>query len=168
MRPRRKDEEQFDGPYREAVRRLFLIAKSKRPDISNALGEVARQAHDPSVQHCKAIEKIIQYLSRTRDLGILCKTPPACRLVNVADSSFAKNNKGRRSVSGGVVLLASEAVSSFSRTQRCAALDSAESENFALADVNSEVVFMVELLEFFLPHRRRRPVTVFKDNDEGQ
>ena len=126
---------------------------------------MARQAHDPSAQHWKAVLKIIQYLRGTRDLGIIYKKSPACRLVAFADSSYPENKEDRRSVSGGVVLLAGGAVSWFSRTQHCASLSSTESEYVALANVTREVVFLKELLEFILPNRRRGPVTVFEDND---
>ena len=141
------------------------ISNATRPDISNAVREVARHAHDPSEKHWRAVLRIIEYLRGTRDKGIVYKRSPACRLVAYADSSFAENKQDRRSVSGGVVLLARGAISWFSRRQHCVTLSTTESEYVALSDVAREVVLLRGLVDFLMPGQQRGVVTVLEDND---
>ena len=70
VRAREVSEEQFDGSYRHLVGGLLWIASMTRPDVANAVREVARQAHDPAPRHWKAALKILQYLKGTRDVGL--------------------------------------------------------------------------------------------------
>lgn len=46
---RQDEEEPCRIPYRERVGGLMSIANATRPDIANAVREVARHAHDPSL-----------------------------------------------------------------------------------------------------------------------
>ena len=127
LSPRQGEEEACDQPYRELVGGRLWIANATRPDISNAVREVARHAHDPSLRHWEAALKIVQYLKGTRELGITYKKSPLSQLVAFADSSYAESKQDRRSVSGGAVLYAGGVVSWFSRTQHCVTLSTTES-----------------------------------------
>ena len=89
------------------------IANATRPDISNAVREVARHVHDPSEPHWSAALKIVKYLKGTRDRGITYRKSSASNLVAYADSSFAENKQDRRSVSGGAALYGGCVVSWF-------------------------------------------------------
>ena len=51
LSPRQGTEVPCTQPYREAVGGSMWISNATRPDISNAVREVARQAHDPSEKH---------------------------------------------------------------------------------------------------------------------
>lgn len=69
-KPTDKKEEERDFPYREAVGVLLYLALVSRPDISFAVGQVARfvESHNPS--HVKAIRQIISYIHGTPSHGI--------------------------------------------------------------------------------------------------
>lgn len=51
LRARAPEEERFEGRYREAVGGLLCIVNMSRPDVSNAISEVALYAHDPTAPH---------------------------------------------------------------------------------------------------------------------
>ena len=70
--PRRKDEPVCDKPVRAAVGCLIWLGGMTWPDIANAVRAEARQAHDPAERHWRAVRKIIAYLNKTKDLGLLC------------------------------------------------------------------------------------------------
>lgn len=57
----KRSEETFEGPYREVIGGRFWIANTIRSDVSNAVRDVASQAHDPSIQHWNTILRIAQY-----------------------------------------------------------------------------------------------------------
>ena len=67
---RRDGERPCAEPYREAVGGLMWLANTSRPDIESAVRTVACFAQDPSVQHWKAVIRILEYLKGTRDLGL--------------------------------------------------------------------------------------------------
>ena len=52
-------------PYRGLVGALMYLACASRPDISHAVGEVARFVSNPGMDHWKAVVKICQYLIGT-------------------------------------------------------------------------------------------------------
>jgi len=165
LSPRQEEEESCEQPYRELVGGLLWIANATRPDIANAVREVARHAHNPSLRHWKAALKIVQYLKGTRELGTVYEKSPSSQLVAFADSSYAESKQERRSVSGGAVLYAGGVVSWFSRTQHCVTLSTTESEYIALTEVTMEIIFLRQILDFIEPRRVRRAVTIFEDND---
>ena len=51
-------EEMKQIPYKEAVGALLYISTSTRPDISYAVGQVAKFNHNPGFQHWKAVKRI--------------------------------------------------------------------------------------------------------------
>ena len=51
VRAKEVTEESFDGPFRQLVGGLIWISFMTRPDIADAVRQVARQAHDPAPRH---------------------------------------------------------------------------------------------------------------------
>ena len=71
LRPREAEEEKGPPEYRSAVGCLMWASNMTRPDISNAVREVARHTQDPSMEHWRAVVSILKYLRRTRALGLV-------------------------------------------------------------------------------------------------
>ena len=70
--PMMSNENEGDGPYKQAVGGLLWISGMTRPDIArSAVRAVARHAHSPAAWHRKAVRKIIVYLKATEDLGVV-------------------------------------------------------------------------------------------------
>ena len=85
----------------EAVVSLLLwVSGMTRPDIVSAVRAVARQTHNPSSRHWKAVVKIIAYLKRTKDLGLLFVRGGDFVLSVYVDADYASQSNWRRSVSG--------------------------------------------------------------------
>lgn len=82
------------------------IANATRPDIANDVREVARHAHDPSMQHWRANLKIVQYLKGTHGIGIAYKKSLSSWHVAFAVLSLAEKKQERSSVSERAVLYA--------------------------------------------------------------
>ena len=89
---------------RTQVGRLLFLSML-RPDLQYAVGQLARHASAPTVSDRIALKRFIRFLSTTRDMKL--ELFPTGRLVlsAVADADWAGLAE-RRSVTGGVVLLA--------------------------------------------------------------
>ena len=64
--PIKEGEPRGDRPYRETVGSLMWLSTMTKPDISNVVRAEARQSHNPTDRHWKAVMKIIPYLTRPR------------------------------------------------------------------------------------------------------
>ena len=69
--PRRNEEPACDKPVRAFVSSLMCLGGMTRPDIANAVRAVACQTHYPAERHWRAVRKIIAYLNKTKDLGLV-------------------------------------------------------------------------------------------------
>ena len=56
--------------YLSAIGSLLYISGCTRPDIAAAVGILARHGATPGTEHVKAAKHLIQYVYRTRKLGI--------------------------------------------------------------------------------------------------
>ena len=63
---RMEGESSSTWPYREVVEGLMWLVVMTRPDIGDSVRAVARQSHNPTARHRKAMIQIIQYLLGTR------------------------------------------------------------------------------------------------------
>ena len=107
--------------FRTQVGRLLFLSVL-RPDPQYAVGQLARHASVPTVSDRIVLKRLIRFLSTTRDMKL--EIFPKGRLVlsAMADADWAGLAE-RRSVTGGVVLLAGCCVASWSRTRASYALN---------------------------------------------
>ena len=99
--PRRNDEPVCDKPVRGAVGSLIWLGGMTRQDIVNAVRAVVRQAHEPAERHWRVVRKIIAYLNKTKDLGLVFVKDGDRKLSVSVDANYANKDNDRRSVSGG-------------------------------------------------------------------
>ena len=109
--PLEKEEHSY---FRTQVGRLLFLSVL-RPDLQYTVGQLARHASAPTVSDRIALKRLIRFLSTTRNMTL--DVFPRGRLVRtaVAGTDWAGIAE-RRSVTGGVVLLAGCCVTSWSRT----------------------------------------------------
>ena len=75
-----------------------------RPDIVNTVRAVARQAQNPAERHWRAVRKIIAYLNKTKDLGLVFVKDGDRKLSVYVNADYANKDNDRRSVSGVEVI----------------------------------------------------------------
>jgi hypothetical protein len=56
--------------YRGRVGELLWISRLARPDISHAVNDLARVAHNPGMAHVRAVQHVSRYLSSTASMGL--------------------------------------------------------------------------------------------------
>jgi hypothetical protein len=58
-------------PYRKAVGGLLYLSTHTRPDISFTVGILGRAMAAPSAQDVVAVKRLMRYIPRTHDYGIV-------------------------------------------------------------------------------------------------
>lgn len=123
----------------------MYLSVNSRPDITYAVGNLARYSSHPTNKHWKALKRVLRYLRGTYDYGILYTKNGDGQLVGYSDADFAGDLNHRKSTSGYVFLVNGGAVSWCSRKQKCVALLTAEAEYLALSGAAQECVWLRNL-----------------------
>ena len=136
-----------------------------RADLSYAAHQLAKFNDNPGPAHWKAAKKALQYLWRTKDMGITYEGGTGgTKLSAWVDADYGTCPDTRRSVSGGAVMLGDGAISWFSRVQKVTAAASSESEYVALSEMVNELRFLRQVKEFMEPPIDER-IRIHEDNE---
>ena len=147
--------------YQSAVGSLLYLSTKTRPDITYAVGAVARFSSQPSQAHWVAVKRIMRYLSGTLDYGLLYGYND--NIAGFSDADWAGDCNDRKSTSGFVFMLSGAAISWNSNKQTCVALSTAEAEYIAIAKAAQESVWLQKLLQD-MSKTSVTPITICEDN----
>ena len=86
--------------YRAIVGSLMYLMVSTRPDLSFAVGYLARYLNKHDDSHLKAAHNVLRYLQGTLSMGIVFKSSVPLDLVGYSDSDWASDLNTRRSTTG--------------------------------------------------------------------
>ena len=123
--------------YASAIGSLMYAMHCTRPDIAFTVCKLSRFTSNPSVEHWKAIARVLGYLKKTMNLGLLYNKFPVV-LEGYTDASWITSIKDNKSTSGWVFTLAGGAVSWASKKQTCITHSTMEIEFIALAATGKE------------------------------
>jgi hypothetical protein len=118
--------------YASAISSMMYAMHCTRPDIAFAVCRLSRYTSYPSIDHWKAISKVLGYLKRTIDLGLFYSEFPAV-LEGYSDASWITSTSDNKSTSGWVFTLGGGAICWASKKQTCISHSTMESEFIALA-----------------------------------
>ena len=166
MCPQSEEEQRFMNsvPYRQAVGALLYLSVVSRPDISQAVAQVAQFNANPGKAHWSAVKRIIRYVAGTAARSITFRHQSSFSLVGYSDSDDAGCPDTAKSTSGFIFFFGGAPVSWRSRKQKVVTLSSCESELVALSEASREVVWIRKL--FAQIYSRVLPPTfIFEDND---
>ena len=163
--PRRNYEPVCDKPVRAAVGSLIWLGGMTRPHIANAVRAVAREAHDPAERHWRAVRKIIAYLDKTKDLGLVFVKDGDRKLSVYVDADYANKDNDRRSVFGVAVMVGGTVVNASITTQHCVTLSTSEEEYVAMAQGVKTALLAKAVLDFLQPELANETTDdLFEDN----
>ena len=142
-----KDSESVDqGLYQSAVGSLLYLSGGTRPDITYAVSKVAKYCAEPTKQHWLAVKRIMQYLKRTLNSGLLYSRDGSKDCVGYSDADWGGEIDDRKSTSGYLFQIGGTAISWRSKKQTCVAVSTAEAEYMALASAAQEVMWLRQLV----------------------
>ncbi len=94
--------------YRRVAVQLMYLANGTRPDISYAVSRLTSNMKAPNEGDWERTKRVLKYLSRTRNMGIVYKRQPSAghplKLEAYADASFATDKIKGRSITGYIIL----------------------------------------------------------------
>jgi hypothetical protein len=128
----------------------MYLAVHTRPDIAYAVSVLSRFLSNPSPQHLKAADRILQYLRGTKYLGITYggnANEQITQLHGYCDADYAGDKSQRKSVSGNVFFFAGGVVSHSSKRQTTVALSTTEAEYYALAKAVAESLWLQMIIK---------------------
>jgi len=129
----------------------MYLAVATRPDISYAVGVLARFSKNPGLQHWKAVKHLFRYLKGTMDLKLTYAPDPDSDelFTTYSDADHGGNPDNGRSTGGYVVKMGTGAVSWSSRLQSIVALSTTEAEYVASTSAGQEILWFRNLFHEF-------------------
>lgn len=152
-----------DVPYREAIGSLMYLMIGTRPDIAFAINLLSRYSNNPKLAHWKALKRVLQYVSETKNLGILYEGKDLPQLKCYVDSDYAACIDTRRSTCGFVISINGGSIIWKSTKQKTVATSTVEAEFTAASLACKEILWCRQLLKE-LNWQQTNPTEVFIDN----
>ena len=128
-------------PYRSLIGATLYLSMNTRPDISYAVGVLARYASKPTMAACGQLVHLMQYIRGTVDKGITFSGSTADMHV-FTDADWAGDLLTRRSTTGYVVFFAYGPIAWQSKLQTTVATSSMQAEYQAMYAGMQEVVWL--------------------------
>ncbi len=145
--PRHDEEEKCAEPYLQAIGTLLYLATSTRPDISFAVGMLARYNSDPGTKHWNAVVRVLRYLKATKTVGLTMKRNTNAEVIDAfSDADYAGDHDSRKSTSGCVIQIYGNTAIWISRRQKSITRSTQEAEYVAASLTTQQVVYMKALL----------------------
>ena len=141
--------------YNSIIGMLQYLQQHTRPDITYAVNQCARFAHDPKESHAKAVKKIIRYLKGTREKGLIYRPTGELALDCYCDADFCgqfpvedpNHPVSVKSRSGYVFTMSGCPFHWASKLQTLTALSSTESETLCLSEAMRHLLPLRELVD---------------------
>jgi hypothetical protein len=165
--------------YRSIIGQLNYLAATTRPEITFAVHQCARFCDNPKMSHEKAVKRIIRYLKRTKDEGLIMQVDKTKGIECFVDADFAggfqkgnaKNPRDCLSRTGYVIKYGGCPIVWSSKLQSTIALSTTEAEYMALSTAAREVIYLINLTDELhsngiqlISTQPKIQVRVFEDN----
>jgi len=143
-----------------------LYLTHTRPDLSFAVGLVARFLQNPRESHWKAAKRILRYVRGTIQFGIHYSAKATPLLVGFTDSDWAGDPDDRKSTAGYVFTLGSGPITWACKKQAAISLSSAEAEYRGAVEASKEALWLRQILSE-LGFEQQHPTTLWCDNQSA-
>ena len=123
------DSDPFDDPklYRSVVGALQYLTLI-RPDLTYSVSKVCQYMHNPTINHWKALKRILRYIKGTVDQGLVFTSCTNFRLLFFADADWGADCDDRKSINGYCVYLDNNLIAWKSNKQHAVSRSSTEAE----------------------------------------
>lgn len=139
-----KKQEIANTPFMVCIGSVIHLTHLTRPNIAYAVGQGSRYSQNPGKEHWKALKRILAYLRKTINFGLLFGGNSS-EICGYCDSDYDGDLESRRSTSGAVFILNIGPISWFSRRQTCVALSTTEAEFISAAEGTKERIWLKRL-----------------------
>lgn len=134
--------------YNSLIGGLQYLSNNTRPDIAHTVNHLARFLINPSDAHIQAARRLLHYLVKDPDMGILYKSGKDRPVLEAFSSvDFAGDPSTSRSTFGSLIKLSSGPVGWKSHLQREVVLSTTEAEYLAATETYFKLLWVKSLLE---------------------
>ncbi|KAE9354746.1 hypothetical protein PR003_g3197 [Phytophthora rubi] len=148
---KQEDDDPLPFDYRAAIGSLMYLDTYTRPDIAFSVGYLGRFVSSPTKKHCGAVNRILRYLVKTSNLGIMYSASDeiADKIVisGYCDADWSNDPETCKSITGHVMTIAGGAVACAARRQTITAQSTAEAEYVAACEAAMEGRGIVNMLD---------------------
>lgn len=137
--------EQIDEntPYRELVGALMYLPLFTRPDINEALNQLARHQTNSMKEHWKRLKRIFHYLQGTRNFGLFFEIRTNDDpLVGYSDVDQGDDLEDQKSTLEHILKVYGSIVGCKTKKQSSVALSTCEAKYISLAEAVSETLWL--------------------------
>jgi Reverse transcriptase (RNA-dependent DNA polymerase) len=138
-------------PYLQEVGSLMYLSTTTCPDISYAVGVLARFNSNPGQRHWLAVKHLMRYLKGTVDYKLVYGSGKQSQEVftTYTDADYGGNKDNGRSTGGYVTSISGVAIGWRSTLQPFVTLSTTEAEYVAAVEAGKEIKWMRSILEEF-------------------
>lgn len=152
--------------YRNLIGSLMYLAIGTRADIAHAVSVCSRFLEKPTIVHERAAKRILRFIKKTLNFGILYTQSSSGKISAYSDADFAGDTSTRKSTSGSVLFFGNNIVSWSSERQQSVSLSTTESEYIAASQCVKELIWLKKLLCEML-NEPSINTTLFMDNQSA-
>jgi Reverse transcriptase (RNA-dependent DNA polymerase) len=169
MRPKPGDpiiSEEDQTKFRSGVGMLLYLVKHSRPDINNAVRELAKVADGATEAHWANLLRTIKFVLDTENFALFLNPVLAqdgFTMEGLSDSEYAGDRDTRISVYGYLIYFCGALIAWKSKSGRSVTLSSTEAEYYATSEVAKEIIFAKQVIES-MGLRLSYPIIIKCDN----
>lgn len=135
--------------FRAMVGGIAYLANSTRPDLSFAIGCLARSLHAPSSRHLSLAKRILRYIKQTMHYGLrfpVGKPILPSSLRAAVDADWGGCTQSRKSTTGYIFAVNGSPIFWKSKLQTIVALSSGEAEYVAISACARDITWLRRLV----------------------
>lgn len=151
--------------YQKRVGSIMYAMTSTRPDLAYAVGKLSQHAHDPTIRHRTALDRVLKYLKGTAELALIYDHNESGNPVGFADAAYGDDTNDRKSTHGYTLLLGNGAVIWSSKKQRSVATSTMEAEYCSMCQAAKSIVWATRWMnELGFGEHMDLPIVLHGDN----
>ncbi|KAI0992749.1 hypothetical protein K3495_g15436 [Podosphaera aphanis] len=131
--------------YRQIVSSVLYLSNGTRPDISYAVGRLARFMSSPNSNHLSMAKHLLRYLKGNRSLGIMYKATNDTKDCSAWTDATWGTEDDRKSFQGQTIIWKGGAVTWSATRQKSTAQSSMEAEIMPASEGAKEIAWMEKI-----------------------
>lgn len=147
--------------FHSITAKLLYLSKRSRPDILTPVAFLTKRVTKPQREDMKKLERTVQYIRGTKDLGLTLKIDGPITVTCHIDASYGVHTD-MKSHTGSAITLGKGVIYAKSSTQKLTTKSSTEAELVALSDSSNQVLWTRQLL--ISQGYEDSPAIIFQDN----
>ncbi|KAK5959780.1 uncharacterized protein PWA37_001157 [Arxiozyma heterogenica] len=133
--------------YQSIVGQLLFVSNVGRPDVAHSVQLLSRFLKDPREVHLKGAYRVMQYLYKTKKLGLSYNTRSNKYLEGFSDASHGNKNDLKHATGGFIIKLAGGVVTwSSKKITSAVCLSSTDAEYISASNTSRELIWIKNML----------------------